>query len=104
MDHEEGVHNSVICADKTFFRSDSGYPVVVLSVSSSGPVVSLLDGDTIEVPQNNCAERIRLNGINCPNFSQVAPQNGLSLMEQQRQQGTVSNRTFGYRATLRRGV
>ncbi len=79
MDHEEGVHNSVICADKTFFRSDSEYPVVVLSVSSSGRVVGILDGNTIEVLQNNCDERIRLNGINCPNYSHVAPQNGLAL-------------------------
>ena len=32
----------------------------------SGQVVSILDGDTIEVLHNNRAERIRLNGIDCP--------------------------------------
>jgi len=32
----------------------------------TGPVVSVLDGDTIEVLHNNRAERIRLNGIDCP--------------------------------------
>jgi endonuclease YncB( thermonuclease family) len=31
----------------------------------TGPVVSVLDGDTIEVLHNNSAERIRLNGIDC---------------------------------------
>jgi endonuclease YncB( thermonuclease family) len=29
----------------------------------TGPVVSVLDGDTIEVLHNQHAERIRLNGI-----------------------------------------
>jgi len=47
MDCKEGMHNSVICADKTFLGSDSEYPVVVFRVSSSGPIVSILDGDTI---------------------------------------------------------
>ena len=69
MDSEEGVYNSVICADTTFFGSNSEYPVVVLSVSSSDPVVPILDGDTIEVLHNNRAEHIRLNGmIHQPHF------------------------------------
>jgi endonuclease YncB( thermonuclease family) len=41
----------------------------------SGSVVSVLDGDTIEVLHNNHAERIRLSGIDCPNYSQVTPRN-----------------------------
>ena len=36
----------------------------------TGPVVSVLDGDTIEVLHNNRAERIRLNGIDCPEKGQ----------------------------------
>jgi hypothetical protein len=32
----------------------------------SGPVVSVLDCDTIEVLHNTRAERIRFNGIDCP--------------------------------------
>lgn len=32
----------------------------------TGPVVSVLDGDTIEVLHNQHAERIRLYGIDCP--------------------------------------
>lgn len=35
------------------------------------PVVSVLDGDTIEVLHNNRAERIRLNGIDCPEKGQA---------------------------------
>jgi hypothetical protein len=37
----------------------------------TGPVVSVLDGDTIEVLHNNHAERIRLNGIDCPEKGQA---------------------------------
>ena len=36
-----------------------------------GPVVSILDGDTIEVQHNRQAERIRLNGIDCPEKGQA---------------------------------
>jgi len=38
-------------------------------------VVSVQDGDTIEVLHNTRAERIRLNGIDCPNYTHVARQN-----------------------------
>jgi len=37
----------------------------------TGPVVSVLDGDTIEVLHNNRAERIRLNEIDCPEKGQA---------------------------------
>jgi len=37
----------------------------------SGPVVSVLDGDTIEVLHNHRAERIRLDGIDCPEKGQA---------------------------------
>ena len=37
----------------------------------SGQVVSILDGDTIEVLHNNRAERIRLSGIDCPEKGQT---------------------------------
>jgi endonuclease YncB( thermonuclease family) len=32
----------------------------------TGPVVSVLDGDTLEVLHNQYPERIRLSGIDCP--------------------------------------
>jgi micrococcal nuclease len=37
----------------------------------SGPVVSVLDGDTIEVLHNQHPERIRLSGIDCPEKGQA---------------------------------
>jgi len=37
----------------------------------SGPVVSVLDGDTIEVLHNTQPERIRLSGIDCPEKGQA---------------------------------
>ena len=37
----------------------------------SSPVVEILDGDTIEVLHNNRPERIRLNGIDCPEKGQA---------------------------------
>ena len=36
-----------------------------------GPVVSVLDGDTLEVLNHNHPERIRLNGIDCPEKGQA---------------------------------
>ena len=37
----------------------------------TGPVVSVLDGDTLEVLHNHRAERIRLSGIDCPEKGQA---------------------------------
>jgi endonuclease YncB( thermonuclease family) len=37
----------------------------------SGQVVSILDGDTIEVLRNHRAVRVRLNGIDCPEKQQA---------------------------------
>lgn len=43
----------------------------ILAHEFSGSVVSVLDGDTIEVLHNNRAERVRLNGIDCPEKAQA---------------------------------
>jgi micrococcal nuclease len=40
-------------------------------VRPTGPVVSVLDGDTIEVLHNRRPERIRLSGIDCPEKGQA---------------------------------
>ena len=37
----------------------------------TGPVVSVLDGDTIEVLHNTHPERLRLSGIDCPEKGQA---------------------------------
>lgn len=46
-------------------------PIAVAFAEFSGQVVSILDGDTIEVLHNHRAERIRLNGIDCPEKGQA---------------------------------
>ena len=43
----------------------------VQAADFSGPVVSVLDGDTIEVLHNHHPTRIRLNGIDCPEKGQA---------------------------------
>jgi micrococcal nuclease len=52
-------------------------PCVVHATSFTGPVVSVLDGDTIEVLHNNRPERIRLSGIDCPGKGQAYGQRRL---------------------------
>ncbi len=44
---------------------------VVAFADFSGPVVSVLDGDTLEVLHNQHPERIRLSGIDCPEKKQA---------------------------------
>jgi micrococcal nuclease len=46
-------------------------PTPASTADFTGPVVSVLDGDTIEVLHNNKAERIRLSGIDCPGKGQA---------------------------------
>jgi endonuclease YncB( thermonuclease family) len=41
------------------------------STNFTGPVVSVLDGDTIEVLHNTYPERVRLSGIDCPEKGQA---------------------------------
>lgn len=42
-----------------------------IAADFSGPVVRILDGDTIEVLHNQHPERIRLSGIDCPEKGQA---------------------------------
>ena len=44
---------------------------VVLAAELSGPVTSVLDGETIEVLNGHHADRIRLSGIDCPENRQA---------------------------------
>lgn len=46
-------------------------PLSFQSVRPTGPVVSVLEGDTLEVLHNQRPERIRLNGIDCPEKGQA---------------------------------
>ena len=45
--------------------------VAALAADFTGKVVSVLDGDTIEVLHNTRAARIRLSGIDCPEKGQA---------------------------------
>jgi len=47
------------------------YPLWLHAADLSGPVVRILDGDTIEVLHNQHPERIRLSGIDCPEKGQA---------------------------------
>ena len=57
----------------------------------TGPVVSVLDGDTIEVLHNSRAERIRLSGIDCPEKGQAYGNNAKHV---------ASKLVFGKEVTL----
>ena len=74
----------------------STFVVLILTAPSladfSGHVVSVLDGDTIEVLHNNRAERIRLSGIDCPEKAQAYGQKA---------KHAASALTFGKDVTLR---
>ncbi len=54
-------------------------PVLCDAADFSGPVVSILDGDTIEVLHNRHPERIRLSGIDCPEKGQSYGQRASKL-------------------------
>jgi len=66
-------------------------PSVGLAADFAGLVVSVLEGDTIEVLHNNRAERIRLNGIECPEKGQAYGQ---------RAKQAASELVFGKEVTL----
>ena len=57
----------------------------------TGQVVSVLDGDTIEVLHNNHPERIRLSGIDCPEKGQAYGNNA---------KHAASDLAFGKQVTL----
>ena len=49
----------------------ASFPAIVLPANIVGPVVSVFDGDTLEVLHNTHPERIRLSGIDCPEIHQA---------------------------------
>jgi len=75
-----------------------------LSVADfSGPVVSVLDGDTIEVLHNTLAERIRLSGIDCPEKGQAFGKRAKQAASELVLGGEVTLQTHGhdkYKRTL----
>ena len=65
--------------------------VPTLAADFTSPVVSVLDGDTIEVLNGHHAERIRLSGIDCPEKGQAYGQ---------RAKQAASALAFGKQVTL----
>jgi len=61
----------------------------------SGKVVSVLDGDTIDVLYNRRAKRIRLNGIDAPEKGQAFGQKAKQFVSEQAFGKEVTVRTFG---------
>jgi endonuclease YncB( thermonuclease family) len=59
---------AVVCCHCFFLGLSS---VGLAATDFSGPVVSVLDGDTVEVLHKQHPERIRLNGIDCPEKGQA---------------------------------
>jgi endonuclease YncB( thermonuclease family) len=70
----------------TFFSS------LVSASEITGSVVSVIDGDTIEVLHNDKAERIRLSGIDCPEKGQAYGK---------RAKQAASDLAFGKEVTIR---
>ena len=66
-------------------------PPNTISADFAAQVIDVLDGDTIKVLHNNHAERIRLNGIDCPEKGQAYGK---------RAKQTVSELVFGKEVTL----
>ena len=66
-------------------------PVCVFAADFSGPVISILDGDTLEVLNGHHAERIRLSGIDCPEKGQAYGQ---------RAKQAASDLAFGKEVTI----
>src|ERR1700704_4073644 len=62
----------------------------------SGPVVSILDGDTIEVLHNDRPERIRLSGIDCPEKGQAYGTRAKQAASELVLGGEVALQTYGH--------
>ena len=50
-------------------------PTIVCDADFTGRVVGVIDGDTLEVVNGHHTERIRLNGIDCPEKRQASGNN-----------------------------
>ena len=67
----------------------------VFALDFSGPVVSVLDGDTLEFLHNQHPERIRLSGIDCPEKGQAYGKRAKQAASELVFGKDVTLRTFG---------
>ena len=61
-------------------RTLTSVPSFSVAATFTGTVVSVLDGDTLEVLNGHHAERIRLSGIDCPEKGQAFGQHAASSL------------------------
>ncbi len=73
----------------------TAFPPTLPVSQFSGKVVSVLDGDTIDVLYNRRAKRIRLNGIDAPEKGQAFGQKAKQFVSEQAFGKEVTVRTFG---------
>jgi micrococcal nuclease len=71
-------------------------PTVSLAADFRGRVVGVLDGDTISVMHGTRAEKIRLNGIDCPEKRQAFGQRAKQFTSKLAFGKDVTVKTFGH--------
>jgi micrococcal nuclease len=79
------------------------FPTLLLAADFTGRVVGISDGDTISVLHDGKAEKIRLNGIDCPEKRQAFGQRAKQFTSKLAFGKEVTVKTFGhdkYRRTI----
>lgn len=76
-------------------QTATAFPPMLPVSQISGQVVSVLDGDTIDVLYNTRAKRIRLNGIDAPEKGQAFGQKAKQFVSEQAFGKEVTVKTFG---------
>jgi micrococcal nuclease len=71
-------------------------PALGLAADFSGLVVSVLDGDTLEILHNDRPERIRLSGIDCPEKGQAYGTRAKQAASDLVLGGEVTLQTYGH--------
>jgi len=110
--HHRGPDGSVSSDERLFVSPPLAWPgrICVLALCSllflfspsravadfSGLVVSVLDGDTLEVLHNNRPERIRLSGIDCPEKGQAYGTRAKQAASELVLGGEVTLQTYGH--------
>jgi micrococcal nuclease len=91
---------------KTLFIAFLGailFPTLLLAADFTGRVVSISDGDTISVLHNGRVEKVRLNGIDCPEKRQAFEQRAKQFTSKLVFDKDVAVKIFGhdkYRRTI----
>ena len=71
-------------------------PTLVLAADFTGRVVGISDGDTISIMHGTRAEKIRLNGIDCPEKRQAFGERAKQFTSKLAFHKDVTVKTFGH--------